>query len=207
MIGANTDALFVSKEQHKKLSSFATSNSDLFETKDPYDSIGKWKLEEKACPRNLVEIHNNSESFGNIDFTIPKLKRKCFDIEKEWKDPEKYKEFLEQVKDYLSKNNRVLIRALSPGCGKTTLCTDIAKGKNYIIITPYNMMRSKLSQAGHTAMTLNKLLAYGKDERHKGTPINLKEYDIIIFDEVYLHDRKARTRIARLMDKEQHLNW
>ena len=76
MIGANTDALLVSKEQHKKLSSFATSNSDLFECKDPYDSIGKWKLEKKACPRNLVELHDNSKSLGNIDFTIPKLKRK-----------------------------------------------------------------------------------------------------------------------------------
>ena len=54
-------------------------------------------------------------------------------------------------------------------------------------------------------MTLNKLLGFSIENKNQGNPIDLTTIEIIMFDEVYLHNRKARTRIYDLINKHPNI--
>jgi len=95
---------------------------------------------------------------------------------------------------------RVFVKGILPGVGKTTTVTKYT-GHKILIVCPFNTLCQELKSQGHTAITLNELLAIRVDAQQycKSTPYNVSEFDVICFDEILLYDPFKLKQIDNFM--------
>ncbi len=108
-----------------------------------------------------------------------------------------------EIKDIFDKHDKVLIKGLFPGVGKTTSVLNYENHK-ILFVPPFNKLAQQIRTKGHNAATLNMLLGfYGEGEEYthfKGS--NIDEYDCICFDEVMINPPNILKKIDLFM--KQH---
>ena len=163
--GIKTDAILVDNSK-EELEKHFTFNSH---------EIGGIKFESgKSCVDHRIGQHIN-ESFNIVQ---PKVNNIVI------KDEYDTREFNEKFDQY----NRIMIKGLFPGVGKTTSVINF-KGHRLLFVTPFNKSAQQTRVKGHDAITLNMLLGFFGDGKDyvKFSQYDISKYDCICFDEMLLH--------------------
>lgn len=179
--GIKTDAILVSesKEELEKLFEFTP------------DKIGGIKFEsDKSCPDSPIGQRINDP------FQIRQPQVSDIPIKDEWDTNEFNTLFDEMIND----DNRVLIKGLFPGVGKSTCVTNY-KGHKILFVTPFNKLAQQTRVKGHDAITLNMLLGfYGDGQSYAKTKsYDVQPYDCICFDEIMINGPEILQKIDRFM--------
>jgi len=95
-----------------------------------------------------------------------------------------------------------LIKGILPGVGKSYTASKYESEKK-LFVSPYNKLCQQLRKDGHEAVTLNKLMGEGlcTEQNLKMKPLDVDEYDCIIFDEILLYNPYRLGKIKKYMDK------
>lgn len=103
--------------------------------------------------------------------------------------------------------NKVLVKALLPGAGKTTAITKY--NKDILIVCPFNTLCQELQTKGFDCITLNKLLGLRMDNEIKLSPImyDVSQYKMICFDEIYLYNIENLKRIDEYMNMHKDIKF
>ncbi len=107
-----------------------------------------------------------------------------------------------EINAIYDKYNHVQVLGEFPGTGKTTSVKNYESGKK-LFITPFNKLAQTLRQDKHEANTLNKLLGFYADgkEYAKMSEIDVTEYDVICFDEIFLYPPHILKKIDLFIKK------
>jgi hypothetical protein len=133
----------------------------------------------------------------NLKIKIPKSEINRLDIKDEY-DREAICQILEEHK-------QVMIKANTPGCGKSYICEGMVElGHNVIFICPTNKLVQKYQAANDkiTSVTINKFLNIKIGEEKMKT-FNYSEFDVFVFDEIYCNDMHVLTRIKKFIDNNK----
>ena len=173
---------------------------EVFSVKSDALTIGKDMLE-KA--RGIIEFSNDiggwrlSKTEG-IKFPMEKLKRH-HNIEIKIEAPTFYKievqnEYdTDELCEIFEKYRRVIVRADLPGSGKSFACEKMKqRGHKVLFVCPYQKLSQKY---GCDGVTLNKFFSMGVDTEALKTKFDSSDYDVVVFDEIYLACIKKLTRI------------
>lgn len=170
---------------------FDDKNTDIIKsTFNLSNQIGEYKLENnKYLVNKKIQINPN-------ELLKPKLfntNLKTFSDEFDSKT----------INEYIEKNNKILIKGLFPGVGKSTLA------KNYdnksLFVCPYNKLCQVLRQDNFDSITYCKLFGLvGSDEEMKHIQgFDLSDYKTIVFDEIFLYEPTRLKRISELILSHQ----
>ncbi len=166
-------------------------------------NIGEYKLEtKKYLPTSSITVElNDLCNVPNIDDKIilqnfDTVNIKTFENEYDTKT----------INEYLKTHQKVLIKGLYPGVGKSTLAKNY--DNNALFVCPYNTLCQQLRIDNYNAITYSKLFGLvGSDEEMKNLKkFNIDEYNTIVFDEIFLYEPKRLKRIAEIMNRypEKH---
>jgi hypothetical protein len=135
--------------------------------------IGGWrhaKDDDIKLPSENYQYKFNTE----IPITRPAFER--VELLDEW-DADKMCRIFEEKK-------RVIVRANLPGSGKSYACEQMKKrGHKVLFVCPTNKLVQKYKEDG---VTLNKFFSIGINPRAKMAKFDDSNYDVIVFDEIYL---------------------
>lgn len=181
--GIKTDCIFYGETKERNSSRIIKSNFPMS------SNIGEYKLEiKKFLPSSQITVElNNLCDIPNYD----NINIKTFADEYDTKT----------INKYLKTHNRVLIKGLYPGVGKSTLAKN--SDNKALFGCPYNTLCQQLRIDNYDAITYSKLFGLvGSDEEMK----NIKKYDIddyntIVFDEIFLYEPKRLKRISEIMNQ------
>lgn len=196
--GIKTDCIFYGETKERNSNKIIKSNFPMS------SNIGEYKLEtKKYLPFTpiIVEL-NDLCNVRNIDdkIIIPNFEHiniKTFNDEYDTKT----------INEYLKTHNRVLIKGLYPGVGKSTLAKNY--DKNALFISPYNVLCQEMRSDNYDAKTFAKLFGlfcFDKDMKTKGT-LNIDEYKTIVFDEIFLYTPSELKRISQIMNQYPEKNF
>jgi len=203
-----TDEIAIRKTDEILLDEFISKNKDMFEYNDLYNSIGKLKinrLDKKGDTLKISQLcsikRNNLE---NIYEPIIDEEVNIININDEFDKDE--------ISNIINDNDRLLIKADIAGAGKTSACINFCKlfNKKGLFITPYNALCLDLRKKEMEAITLSKLIGLrldGEDMKQGISKINVEEYDIIVFDEIYLHDIYNLQHINVFMKRHDKIKY
>jgi len=176
--GCNTDAIYINND-YELFEQFKECYADMYDEK----AIGKLKFNSKTINcTSLVKRTNFTDNYKEVkiqDSYIIPLKNE-FDND--------------EISDAINQHNRLIVKADIAGAGKTSACIHYCKkyNKRALFITPYNALSQNLRlKDGVDAITFCKLMGTifdGEDVKEQGSNVNIDDYDVIIFDEVYLYD-------------------
>ena len=189
----NTDCLNVHYD-FELLEEFKNDNKELFTytNKSHFDALGKLKCKEKGeyvIPRQIDKI--NEENIYNSIKYINKINN--INIVDEFNTL--------SIIDKLVPNT--IIKALSGGCGKSTIFKNIDKT---LFVVPYNNLLQNLQNEGYNAITVDKLLGINFErEDSKGILYDVSDYDNIVFDEICLNDISKLEKIKYYMSKSKKI--
>jgi len=195
VVGVNTDSCYVIKNE-ALLNQFKSSYPELFtESSDEFARIGKVKITEKPYDwKKCVQVKCNDFVYSAIE----KTKINHIDISDEWN-----KDIISEV--YAS-NNRVICKAECAGAGKTSSFKHFVHGKKALFVCPYNNLCFEIIRETFEAITLHRLLGIKlDDDKNEASSYDFKisEYDIVIFDEIFLCTIDNLERMRQLMEKYQ----
>ena len=131
------------------------------------ENIGDFRIEKgKYVSETILKIENN-ELMDIIDYSkcIPKE----FDDEKDTK----------VINEFLEQNKNIFVRALNPGCGKSTLVKNFNK-KTLFVLTENTLCRD-VRKEGIDAITADRLFGSFGNQRK---PFDYSAYGCICFDEI-----------------------
>ena len=184
IIGIATDAIFIEDTENKA--------ADLISTKKGFKSIGSYRFEAGASvPDNVLKFRENE---------IMQIKSSIVN-ELELTDEYDKKEICKT----LNQHKLLSINGLYPGVGKTTACEIYIqqKKKTALFVTPQNELAGKLIRRGNEAVTLARFCGFrvtdSGEEKEAGSRINVDDYHVIIFDEIYFYSTVALARIQHFM--------
>ena len=101
--------------------------------------------------------------------------------------------------------NKTIIKAELPGCGKSTACKKFLDDNNYkgLFVINNNNLSNEIRKEGYDAITPYILLGCSicTDEYENETKkkFNIKEYDVIIYEEVYFNNYMLLHKLYELM--------
>jgi hypothetical protein len=133
----------------------------------------------------------------NLKIKIPKYEINRLDIKDEY-DRSAICQILEEHK-------QVMIKADTPGCGKSYICEGMVElGHNVIFICPTNKLVQKYEMASDkiTSTTINKFFSFNIGQE-KTKPFDYSEFDVFVFDEIYCNDIQVLNRIKRFIDNNK----
>ena len=175
--GIKTDCLLV-KENKDILSKFI-----VFDNK-----IGGVKFESCKIPINkkITMFKNELIEFKQPEVNVIKLNDEYDVVE---------------MRDKLQKYDRVLMKGLLPGSGKTTSVKN--SGYNLEFITPFNKLCQELRKENFNSVTLNKLLNINimGEYNKKAKQHDISQYEAICFDEIPLYGPHYLSKIYNFMNK------
>ena len=195
VLKCNTDCLMLEKDDDK-FKTFYDANRDMFHPTD----IGKLKVKDKkvGCSR-LLEIKRYDNMYQSIRMTS----QKEHILKDEWDRDEIYK--------VIDKSNRLIIKADIAGAGKTSALLNYSKSfdKNALFVCPWNSLCCGLKKDGVQAITLDRLigLRFDGESSKEGKGFDVAEYDMIVFDEIYLYDTYKLERIRTFMDTHEEIKF
>ena len=137
--------------------------------------IGTWRLEEKKTITLLTQFY--TYKFNEVP-EIPKVSNIKVEIEDEWR--------AKAICEKIAKRNPCLIRARYAGSGKSYIGDHFQKlGYNVLFVVPTNRL---LQEKEVEATTYNKFfsIAVHEDVGEKLPQFDYSNYDIIVFDEIYM---------------------
>ena len=105
-----------------------------------------------------------------------------------------------EMKDILQKYDKVMIKGLLPGSGKTTAVKN--SGYDVLFVTPYNKLCQELRKEIYDSVTLNKLLNIdicGNYNKYS-TSYNI-DSDAVCFDEILLYNPGYLNKINSFMNR------
>lgn len=181
--GIKTDCIFYAETKQRNSSHIIKSNFPMS------SNIGEYKLEtKKFIPTSSIIVELNDlldiPNFDNIN-------TKTFTNEYDTKT----------INKYLETHNKVLIKGLYPGVGKSTLAKNY--DNNALFVCPYNTLCQQLRIENYNAITYSKLFGLvGSDEEMKNLKkFNIDEYKTIVFDEIFLYEPKRLKRISEIINQ------
>ena len=87
-----------------------------------------------------------------------------------------------------------MVEALFPGCGKSHACKHMETlGYNVLFVCPTN----ELMRNYKNGITINKLFGMGISDDEKLKAFDTSEFNVIVFDEIYLHDIRKLSKIKK----------
>jgi hypothetical protein len=194
LIGVKTDAVFIRAyggEENPDIK-FPVGEFEL-KTDDTFDSIGKIKYDNGKLPYNHITFNTLTEDHLKDNLYVPKPPT-VIELDDEY-DQAQFEAIFKQYP-------RVLVGANYPGCGKTTSFLNYSKGKNAVIVTPYNNLRQNLQRSTDVPVrTLAKILGEGVEDNQKGQAMDLSEVEMISFDEILLHKVNSLAKIEQLLNQ------
>ena len=131
---------------------------------------------------------------SNYVFSIPQVQINNIEIKDEYDTNE--------INQIFDKHNRVLIKGLYPGVGKTTAIINYKKNKT-LFVTPFNKLAQQTRIKGCDAITMNMLLGYYGDGKDyiKTVTYDISKYDHICFDEILINPPDILHKIDVFMNK------
>jgi hypothetical protein len=133
----------------------------------------------------------------NLKIKIPKSEINRLDIKDEYDRP--------AICQILKEYKQVMIKADTPGCGKSYICEGMVElGHNVIFICPTNKLVQKYEAANDkiTSVTINNLFNI-KIGEEKIKAFDYSEFDVFVFDEIYCNDIQILNRIKRFIDNNK----
>ena len=101
----------------------------------------------------------------------------------------------DEICNVFKEYNRVMVKALFPGCGKSHACKHMETlGYNVLFVCPTN----ELMRNYKNGITINKLFGMGISDDEKLKAFDTSEFNVIVFDEIYLHDIRKLSKIKKL---------
>ena len=137
--------------------------------------IGTWRLEEKKTITLPTQLY--TYKFNEVP-EIPKVSNIKVEVEDEWRT--------KAICEKIAKRNPCLIRARYAGSGKSYIGEYFQKlGYNVLFVVPTNRL---LQEKEVEATTYNKFfsIAVHEDVGEKLPQFDYSNYDIIVFDEIYM---------------------
>ena len=137
--------------------------------------IGTWRLEEKKTITLPTQLY--TYKFNEVP-EIPKISNIKVEVEDEWRT--------KAICEKIAKRNPCLIRARYAGSGKSYIGEYFQKlGYNVLFVVPTNRL---LQEKEVEATTYNKFfsIAVHEDVGEKLPQFDYSNYDIIVFDEIYM---------------------
>jgi hypothetical protein len=181
--GVKTDCILVA-ESEKKLKRHFNFTQD----------IGGLKFETgKQLPSNAIvqQVENKM-----MDITPPKV------TEHHITDEYSEKEF----KQIFDKHNRILIKGVYPGVGKSQSVKNYAKANklNILFAAPTNKLSCEIKKQGFDACTIHTLIGCfgtndGTAEYKKMKKMDISDYNAICFDEIFMMGTGVLKRIMKFM--------
>jgi hypothetical protein len=184
--GMNTDSLFINSNYQ-----YPKENIN----KDTFSSIGKIRYDiGKTCHYKMFELKDNYDEIKLAYVPVQKV----IQIKDEW-DKAEFKEIFDN-------NTGVIVKAEIPGAGKTSCFKNYAQmiGKEKVLfVTPWNNLCADLLNDGFDACTLCSLLGVRVNEKHDEVEtkvaMNIENFEVIVFDEIFCHPVKNLARIKEFM--------
>ena len=108
---------------------------------------------------------------------------------------------MEEITSHFDTNNRILINATLPGCGKSYSVKHY-KGKKILFVAPFNKLCQSIRSDGHDAITYHKLFSlniHNTECKHM-KKYDISPYDVICFDEIYMYSYHQLSKIKMYMD-------
>ena len=185
VVGLKTDCCLFQKK-------FIDTVNELFEI-DP-KKIGCFKIETgKSLPSTVIhKVYNDKPIIKKISVTEHMMINE--------RD-------INESNEIIKKNN-TLILGLFAGVGKTyTASQYICKKK--LFVTPFNTLAIELKKQEYEAITLNNLLGIGIscEKNTKMTSFNVKDYDCIIFDEIFIYSPKELYLISKYINSHPNIRF
>ena len=186
----NTDCLYIDE---KNFELFYNENKDMFHESD----IGKLKMKKKTI--NCISTIE-SKRFVNSYQRVNNDYRREFILNNEWDRDE--------INKIIDKSNRMIIKADIAGAGKTNAFVNYCKinNKEALFVCPWNSLCFSLKHDGNEALTLDKMigLRFDGDNFKTMKSVDIEDYDIIIFDEIFLYDTYKLSCINDFMKKHSN---
>ena len=100
--------------------------------------------------------------------------------------------------DVFEKYKRVIVRAEMPGCGKSFACEKMKqRGHNVLFVCPTNKLVQNYGSGG---VTMNKFFSMGIDLDSVMSKFDCSDYDVIVFDEIYMSCIKKFAKIKQFTE-------
>ena len=150
--------------------------------------IGTWRLEEKKTITLPTQLY--TYKFNEVP-EIPKISNVKVEVEDEWDT--------RPICQQIIKRNPCLIRARFAGSGKSYIGEYFQKmGKNVLLVVPTNRL---LQEKEVEATTYNKFfsIAVHEDVGEKLPQFDYSNYDIIVFDEIYMSNLYVLDKVRQFI--------
>jgi hypothetical protein len=189
---ASTDALLISKNNFSK---FKEENSELFGwDKALFSNIGLLKVKNKECNQGFTKEIQRTENFyqcHDTDYNNEII------LKDEWDKDE--------LSSVIHCSNKLIIKAHIAGGGKTSSFKNYMQkyNKKGLFVCPYNSLCFSLKSEGFNSVTLDKLVGcrFSEDDFKTTKKYNIDDYDLIIFDEIYLYNTERLMWIKNFIDE------
>ena len=100
--------------------------------------------------------------------------------------------------DVFEKYKRVIVRAEMPGCGKSYACEKMKQREhNVLFVCPTNKLVQNYGSGG---VTMNKFFSMGIDLDSVMSKFDCSDYDVIVFDEIYMSCIKKFAKIKQFAE-------
>jgi len=143
------------------------------------------------------------KKYNNVYFPMPKQITNEIIMKDEYD--------LEEMKIILDKYQDVVIKADIAGAGKSHALKTYCKNSNkkVLFICPWNSLCFKLKSDGYESETLDKVigLRYDGNDFKQGKEYNVDEYEIIVFEEIFLYDTFKLQKIKEFMEKHRKIKF
>ena len=198
----NTDCLCIENDKDK-FNLFYNENKSLFDQDEL--KIGKLKIKNKTIYNSsFLSIKRYDDVYDSISKTYAlKPHSKEHILKDEFNNDE--------INEVIDKNNKLIIKADIAGAGKTSSFIDYIQkhDKRALFICPWNSLCFNLKGKGLEAMTLDKVigLRFNGQDFKEGKGLDIDEYDMVVFDEIYLYDTYKLSYIKDLMDKHSNIKF
>ena len=113
-----------------------------------------------------------------------------------------------EICQVLDKNNNLIIKADIAGAGKTSSLIHYCKeyNKKALFICPWNSLCFSLRSQGNESLTLDKVigLRFTGEDYENVKSCDVEEYEVIVFDEIYLYAIDKLEHIYNFMKKYEN---
>ena len=192
-----TDAMTINKKDIDKVYGYTFTRKWIDGLLKFDDEIGDWRLEVKksiVLPTNLYEYKDNElpkiPNYDNINISI----------EDEWDT--------QTICNKITEQNPVMIRGLYPGTGKSYIGEGFSKmDKNVLFVVPNNRQLQERLNDGVSATTYNKFfsIAVNEDAGEKMPVFDYSDYDVIVFDEIYMSNIYTLNKVWQFVNNNPDL--
>ena len=195
VVKCNTDCLWIAKDS-EKFDLFYNDNKDLFDV----SAIGKLKIEEKiALGGKCLAV----KRFIDVYQPVAKQYKKEVIVKDEWDR--------EEMKHILDNNKNLVIKADIAGAGKTNAFVHYCKENKIsaLFICPWNSLCFNLKSKGNDALTLDKVVGLRFDGANfkQTKEVDIEEYEMVVFDEIFLYDTYKLQCIKEFMHKHSGIRF